>query len=126
MVESVNIVLVLISGIRMPNEIGIDDENTTKDFTNIKGVHRFRNFQIAHKLSKNLSNPTAMLHVANLPDKFTCKDLKEYLIEENFTVSDVQDCGREGNEYTCTERIVDSQPFMYNKTFLKKNSCRSL
>ena len=88
----------------MPNEIGIDDENTTKDFTNIKGVHRFRNFQIAHKLSKNLSNPTAMLHVANLPDKFTCKDLKEYLIEENFTVSDVQDCGREGNE--CTEQNV--------------------
>jgi hypothetical protein len=70
-------------GIRMPTEIGIDVEQdrNTKDFTNVRGVHRFRNHMIAAKLSKNLCSPTAMLHVANLPEGYNGEDLQKYLVE---------------------------------------------
>ena len=68
----------------MPTEIGIDDEvdKNTKDFTNVRGVHRFRNHMIAAKLSKDLCSPTSMLHVANLPDDFKSEDLQKYLVEK--------------------------------------------
>merc|ERR1711997_1143413 len=82
-----------INGIRMPTE----NDNNTKDFTNLKGVHRFRNHTIAQKLTKNLCHPTAMLHVANMPDDFKAIDLQKYLVEGGLTVKDCQDCGKEGS-----------------------------
>ena len=66
----------------MPTEIDIENDVNTKDFTNVKGVHRFRNHNVAAKLSKNLCHPTAMLHVANMPDDFKAIDLQKYLVEE--------------------------------------------
>ena len=86
-----------INGIRMPTEIDIENDNNTKDFTNLKGVHRFRNHTIAQKLTKNLCHPTAMLHVANMPDDFKAIDLQKYLVEAGLTVKDCQDCGKEGS-----------------------------
>jgi len=86
-----------IQGIRMPTEIDIENDVNTKDFTNVKGVHRFRNHNVAAKLSKNLCHPTAMLHVANMPDDFKAIDLQKYLVEEGFTVKDCQDCGKDGS-----------------------------
>ena len=41
------------------------------DLTNLRYVHRFRNHTIAVKLTKSLSSPSHMLHVANLPENFT-------------------------------------------------------
>jgi len=86
-----------IQGIRMPTEIDIENDKNTKDFTNIRGVHRFRNHMIAAKLSKNLMHPTAMLHVANMPEDYKATDLQKYLVEEGLTVKDCQDCGKEGS-----------------------------
>jgi len=86
-----------IQGIRMPTEIDIENDINTKDFTNVKGVHRFRNHMIAQKLTKNLMHPTAMLHVANMPEDFKATDLQKYLVEEGLTVKDCQDCGKEGS-----------------------------
>lgn len=109
-----------IQGIRMPNEIGIDDEQTTKDFTNIRGVHRFRNFNIAAKLSKNLSAPTSMLHVANLPNKFTSKELQEYLVKKGFTNPEVQECGKDGSmalvQMTSIEEAIKALSKLHNVT----------
>lgn len=88
-----------IQGIRMPTEMGMDEEQDkqTKDFTNIRGVHRFRNHMIAAKLSKNLCSPTSMLHVANLPDDFKAVDLQKYLVESGLTITECQDCGKDGS-----------------------------
>ena len=81
-----------MQSIKMPSDIGINDDSGTKDFTNVKG--RFRNPAMAAKLSKNLCAPTNLLHVANLPDQFTIEDLKKYLTEEGYTVTHIQDCGK--------------------------------
>jgi len=112
-----------IQGIRMPTEIGIDDEvdKNTKDFTNVRGVHRFRNHMIAAKLSKNLCSPTAMLHVANLPDDFKSEDLQKYLVEEGLTVTECHDCGREGSgmalaQMGTVEEAIKALAMFHNKS----------
>jgi len=98
-----------IQGIRMPTEIDIENDKNTKDFTNIKGVHRFRNHMIAAKLSKNLCHPTAMLHVANMPDEFKAIDLQKYLVEEGLTVKDCQDCGKEGSGMALVQMATEQE-----------------
>jgi len=98
-----------IQGIRMPTEIDIENDKNTKDFTNIKGVHRFRNHNVAAKLSKNLCHPTAMLHVANMPDEFKAIDLQKYLIEEGLTVKDCQDCGKEGSGMALVQMATEQE-----------------
>ena len=75
--------------IKLPSEKYIDDDSATKDFTNVKGIHRFRNPNIANRLGKNLCAPTCLLHVANLPESFGQSELKSYLSEEGFTVKEV-------------------------------------
>jgi hypothetical protein len=112
-----------IQGIRMPTEIGIDDEQdkNTKDFTNVRGVHRFRNHMIAAKLSKNLCSPTAMLHVANLPEGYNGEDLQKYLVEAGLTVTDCQDCGKEGSgmalvQMSTTEEAIKAIAKFHNVT----------
>merc|ERR1719418_120088 len=98
-----------IQGIRMPTEIDIENDKNTKDFTNIKGVHRFRNHNVAAKLSKNLCHPTAMLHVANMPDDFKAIDLQKYLVEEGLTVKDCQDCGKEGSGMALVQMATEQE-----------------
>ncbi len=94
-----------IQGIRMPTDIGMEDE-ATKDFTNIRGVHRFRNHNMAARLIKNLCSPTMTLHVANLPEDFKSDDLQQYLVEKGFTVKEVQECGKDGSNMALV--IMDS------------------
>ena len=86
-----------VLSIKMPTEMGYDEEPGSKDFTNMKGVHRFRNPNVAQKLGKNLTSPTTILHVANLPENFDTDQLKTYLTEKGYTVSQIQDCGKEGS-----------------------------
>jgi RNA recognition motif-containing protein len=93
--------------IKLPTDIGIDDDNSTKDFTNVKGVHRFRNPNVAQKLAKNLCAPTALLHVANLPEKYSQDDLKTYFTEQGFTIKDIQEVGKDGNMALVQMSTVD-------------------
>ena len=114
-----------IHGIRMPTEMAsaADDEQNTKDFTNVKGIHRFRYHNIAAKLSKNLCAPTAMLHVANLPSEanFGSQELQKYLVERGYTVNEVQDCGKEGSnmalvQMATVEEAVRALAKLHNAT----------
>ena len=86
-----------VESIKMPREIGYDADEGTKDFTNVRGVHRFRNPMIASKLSKNLCAPTSLLHVANLPDTLKSEDLKTYITDHGFTVNQIDECGKDGS-----------------------------
>ena len=82
--------------IKLPAEIGIEDDSSTKDYSNVRGVHRFRNPVISQKLMKNLCAPTAVLHVANLSEDFEREKLKAYFLENGFAVKEVHECGKDG------------------------------
>lgn len=111
-----------IQGIKMPTEIEPEQEKIVKDFSNTKGVHRFRNPIIAAKLSKNLSPPSQMLHVANLPEDFSTEELKNYLLEQGYTVSDIEDCSKEGGgkmalvQMGTTEEAIRALAKLHNVT----------
>ena len=52
---------------------------------------------VATKLSKNLCAPTSLLHVANLPDTIKSEDLKTYITDHGFTVTSIDECGKDGS-----------------------------
>ena len=112
-----------MTSIKLPTDNGHDDDAKTKDFSSIKGVHRFRNPNLAHKLLKNLCAPTAMLHVANLPENFaTCgklDELKGYFVDAGFTVKDVQECGKDGSmsliQLASVEEAISALAKLHNK-----------
>jgi len=85
-----------MSSIKLPSDIGIEDDSSTKDYSNVRGVHRFRNPNVAQKLMKNLCAPTSVLHVANLSEEFDKETLKAYFLDHGFTVKEVHDCGKDG------------------------------
>ena len=62
-----------IQELRQPTGDNDEDFPITNfiDLTNSRYVHRFRNHTIAVKLTKSLSSPSHMLHVANVPENFT-------------------------------------------------------
>jgi len=66
------------------------------DFSNSRN-HRYRNHQMAAKLTKNLGPPSSTLHVANLPEDFSHSDVKDMFIEKGFTVKESKECGTGGN-----------------------------
>ena len=109
-----------MQNIKMPNEIGINEEPTSRDFTNVKGVHRFRNPMIASKLCKNLCSPTNTLHVANLPEKFRTDALRQYLVEKGYTLVDVQEVGKENSmalvTFATVEEAVSALAKLHNIT----------
>ena len=90
-----------MTSIKLPADNGHDDDAKTKDFSSVKGVHRFRNPNLAQKLLKNLCAPTSMLHIANLPENFATDgkldELKSYFVDSGFTVKDAQECGKDGS-----------------------------
>jgi len=89
-----------IQELRQPTNDGNEEEfppSNFADLTSMRYVHRFRNHQIAMKLTKTLSSPSHMLHVANIPEHFTAEHLRKYILENGFTVIDVQDCSKGDN-----------------------------
>lgn len=118
-----------MSSIKLPADIGIDDDPSTKDYSNVRGVHRFRNPNIAHKLLKNLCAPTPLLHVANMPDGFGKDKLRQYFVDNGFTVKDIQDCGKDGSmalvHLSSVEEAIGALAKLHNKTpedFSTKNN----
>jgi len=67
------------------------------DLTNSRYVHRFRNHAIAVKLTKSLSSPSHMLHVANVPENFTTDQMRQYIVDNGYTVADIMDCSKGEN-----------------------------
>jgi hypothetical protein len=86
-----------MNSIKLPADIGIEDDSSTKDYSNVRGVHRFRNPNVAQKLMKNLCAPTSVLHVANLSEEFDREMLKAYFLENGFSVKEVHECGKDGS-----------------------------
>jgi len=76
---------------RMP-----DDDELQCDFSNSRN-HRYRNHQMAAKLTKNLGPPSSTLHVANLPEDLTHIEVKDMFIERGFTVKESKECGPNGS-----------------------------
>merc|ERR1719427_2158651 len=72
-----------------------EDDELQMDFSNSRN-HRYRNHQMASKLTRNLGLPTNTLHVANLPEELTHTDVKEMFIERGFTVKESKECGASG------------------------------
>merc|ERR1712013_532549 len=73
-----------------------EDNELQADFSNSRN-HRYRNHQMASKLTKNLGPPTSTLHVANLPDDFTHAEVKDMFIDRGFTVKESKECGAGGS-----------------------------
>ena len=90
-----------MTSIKLPADNGHDDDAKTKDYSSVRGVHRFRNPNLANKLLKNLCPPTSTLHIANLPENFATEgkldDLKRYFVDAGFTVKETQECGKDGS-----------------------------
>eukprot|EP00092_Neocalanus_flemingeri_P000321 GFUD01000343.1.p1 GENE.GFUD01000343.1~~GFUD01000343.1.p1 ORF type:complete len:518 (+),score=179.07 GFUD01000343.1:61-1614(+) len=72
-----------------------EDDELQMDFSNSRN-HRYRNHQMAAKLTKNLGPPSSTLHVANLPEELTPNDVKDMFIEKGFTVKESKECGTNG------------------------------
>ena len=112
-----------MTSIKLPTDNGHDDDAKTKDFSSIKGVHRFRNPNLAHKLLKNLCAPTSMLHIANLPENFATDgkldELKSYFVDSGFTVKDTQECGKDGSmaliQLSSVEEAISALAKLHNK-----------
>ena len=112
-----------MTSIKLPADNGHDDDAKTKDFSSIKGVHRFRNPNLANKLLKNLCAPTSMLHIANLPENFATNgkldELKTYLVDSGFTVKDTQECGKDGSmalvQLSSVEEAISALAKLHNK-----------
>ena len=118
-----------MSSIKLPSDIGIEDDASTKDYSNVRGVHRFRNPNVAQKLMKNLCAPTSVLHVANLAEDVEREALRDYFIESGFTVKEIHDCGKDGSmalvQLGTVEEAIGALAKLHNKTspFIKtKNS----
>merc|ERR1719495_3153277 len=88
-----------ISNSRVENllnkRIAEDDEQLQMTFENSRN-HRYRNHQMAAKLTRNLGPPSSTLHVANLPEELTHNDVKDMFIERGFTVKESKECGASG------------------------------
>jgi len=69
-----------------------EDDELQMDFSNSRN-HRYRNHQMAAKLTKNLGPPSSTLHVANLPEELTHTHVKDMFIERGFTVKESKECG---------------------------------
>ena len=112
-----------MTSIKLPADNGHDDDAKTKDFSSIKGVHRFRNPNLANKLLKNLCAPTSMLHIANLPENFATDgkldELKGYFVDSGFTVKDTQECGKDGSmalvQLSSVEEAISALAKLHNK-----------
>ena len=112
-----------MTSIKLPADNGHDDDAKTKDYSLIKGVHRFRNPNLAHKLLKNLCAPTSMLHIANLPEHFATEgrleELKNYFVDAGFTVKDTQECGKDGSmaliQLASIEEAISALAKLHNK-----------
>ena len=112
-----------MTSIKLPADNGHDDDAKTKDFSSIKGVHRFRNPNLANKLIKNLCAPTTMLHIANLPENFATDgkldELKSYFVDFGFTVKDTQECGKDGSmaliQLASVEEAIGALAKLHNK-----------
>ena len=112
-----------MTSIKLPADNGHDDDAKTKDFSSIKGVHRFRNPNLANKLIKNLCAPTNMLHIANLPENFATDgkldELKSYFVDSGFTVKDTQECGKDGSmaliQLASVEEAIGALAKLHNK-----------
>ena len=112
-----------MSSIKLPADNGHDDDAKTKDFSSVKGVHRFRNPNLAHKLLKNLCAPTSMLHIANLPEHFATNgkldELRGYFVDAGFTVKDTQECGKDGSmaliQLASVEEAISALAKLHNK-----------
>merc|ERR1719193_2152453 len=90
-----------ISNSRVDNLLNkklMEDEGLQRDYSNSR-QHRFRNHTQAMKIQRNLGPPTAVLHVANIPDAYTHTEIKDMFIERGFTVKDSKDCN--GNSHMC-------------------------
>jgi len=81
----------LLNNKRMP-----EDDPLQCDFSNSRN-HRYRNHQMAAKLTKNLGPPSSTLHVANLPEDLTHVEVKDMFIERGFTVKESKECGAGGS-----------------------------
>lgn len=73
-----------------------EEDELQMDFSNSRN-HRYRNHQMAAKLTKNLGPPSSTLHVANLPEELTHDMVKDMFIERGFTVKESKECGQSGN-----------------------------
>ena len=108
-----------MSSIKLPSDIGIDDDSSTKDYSNVRGVHRFRNPNVAQKLMKNLCAPTSILHVANLSEDVDKETLKKYFIDNGFTIKDIHDCGKDGSmalvQFSSVEESIAALAKLHNK-----------
>ena len=81
---------------------------------------------VATKLSKNLCAPTSLLHVANLPDTIKSEDLKTYITDHGFTVTSIDECGKDGSmalvQMASVEEAVMALAKLHNIT-PKGNTC---
>jgi hypothetical protein len=109
-----------MSSIKLPSDIGIEDDASTKDYSNVRGVHRFRNPNVAQKLMKNLCAPTSVLHVANIAEDVEREALRDYFIENGFTVKEIHDCGKDGSmalvQLGSVEEAIGALAKLHNKT----------
>jgi hypothetical protein len=108
-----------MNSIKLPSDIGIEDDASTKDYSNVRGVHRFRNPNVAQKLMKNLCAPTSVLHVANLSEDVDRETLKNYFIENGFTVKEIHECGKDGSmalvQLSSVEESIAALAKLHNK-----------
>ena len=113
-----------MGSIKLPADNGHDDDAKTKDYSSVRGVHRFRNPNLANKLLKNLCAPTPMLHIANLPEHFAhtagkLDELKSYFVDSGYTVKDTQECGKDGSmaliQLTSAEEAISALAKLHNK-----------
>ena len=108
-----------MNSIKLPADIGIEDDSSTKDYSNVRGVHRFRNPNVAQKLMKNLCAPTSVLHVANLSEECDREMLKAYFLENGFSIKEVHECGKDGTmalvQLCSVEEAIAALAKLHNK-----------